>query len=88
MNNKKLNISSSCFYENIENKLFILNTDTGKYSKINSMGTRILESVISTEQSRKQILEKFENDVNELNITQDINKFIDDLIEKKILIEK
>ena len=87
MNIKNLYINQKCVSEQLDDQLIILNIETSQYHELNSMGMKLWEEVEQGGKTREQLIKKFNKGNNQI-IKNDITKFLDSLIKRKLLIEK
>ena len=87
MNIKNLYINQKCVSEQLDDQLIILNIETSQYHELNSMGMKLWEEVEQGGRTREQLIKKFNKGNNQI-IKNDITKFLDSLIKRKLLIEK
>ena len=81
---KKFILNKECFYQDIDNVLFLLHTKTGQYHEINGSGKYIIEILDSNSLSIDEIIDKINHSQYKLK-RNDIANFIDQLFEREII---
>ena len=81
-----LDINKNCHFQEIDDSLYILNVETGRYHEINSIGSEIFNFISNNKPTYNELLEYFESEYPNNNIREDIQIFVNELVTKKILI--
>ena len=88
MENKKLYISENSSSEMLDDELIILDLESGLYHSLNEIGSFIWEEIKNKNPSyddlKKSISQKYIGE----NIIEDLNKFLEELKEKKLIFLK
>tara|TARA_B100001248_G_C27394840_1_gene464814 strand:- start:1176 stop:1442 length:267 start_codon:yes stop_codon:yes gene_type:complete len=88
MSEKKLIVNKCCNYELLNDEIIILNQETGKYHELNSTGKIIFSKIIEIQLSKKELIEKINEEYKDnINISE-VDEFINDLFQRKIIFEQ
>lgn len=77
-------LNKNCFCEEVDNSLFILNSETGQYHEVNSSGKQIISILDSNKLSIDEII----SNINQFKYNlekNDVIGFIEQLIKRKII---
>lgn len=81
---KKIFLCKDCFFQDVEDSMFILNSKTGQYHELNNSGKYIIEMVDSNSYTFDELFKR----INESSFNLDKNdvlKFIESLLEREII---
>lgn len=87
-NNDKLKLSTNCVLQDLDNQKIILNIDTGKYYECNEVGKVILDFLKEKHVSYREIVRYAEDHYKRDDVEEELNSFISDLVEARILEHK
>ena len=83
--NTVLKLSTNCIFQTLDNQKIILNIDSGKYFECNEIGKVIFDILESKENTYAQLLASLKEKYQNEDIESDLEQFINDLVESKIL---
>lgn len=81
---EKFYLSTDCFYEDIDNSLFLLHSKTGQYHELNETGKSIIKALDSNILSINEILHEINQSKHELS-RNDVANFLDQLLAREII---
>tara|TARA_Y100000748_G_C15497484_1_gene488716 strand:+ start:3001 stop:3279 length:279 start_codon:yes stop_codon:yes gene_type:complete len=81
----RFRVSSNCNHEVIGENLIILNRKTGNYHEMNQIGKEIWIFIEKNRPDLQEIITFMSKNYEEDSIREDIEEFINELIEKQIL---
>ena len=87
MNIKKLYHSQNCVSERLDDELIILNLETGKYHQLNDTGSFIWDLLGKRELSIEQIINEVQVHYKGCSIRDDVEHFINSLLDKGVFVE-
>ena len=85
---KQFFISDGCVSERLKDELIILNIETGIYHQLNSIGIIVWNEIEKHNPSRLELIDRLKEKFPEDHIEDDITKFLDDLLERKLIFLK
>lgn len=88
MENKKLYISESSSSEMLDDELIILDLKSGLYHSLNEIGSFIWEEIKDKNPSYDNLKELITQKYIGENISEDLNKFLEELKKKKLIFLK
>tara|TARA_Y100001935_G_C16820737_1_gene274651 strand:- start:190 stop:468 length:279 start_codon:yes stop_codon:yes gene_type:complete len=87
-NNDKLKLSSDCVFQDLDNQKIILNIDTGKYYECNEVGRVVFNYLNKKNVTYREIVNYVKDHYKRNDIEEELNSFICDLVNAKILEHK
>ena len=83
--NAVLKLSRNCIFQTLDNQKIILNIDSGKYFECNEIGKVIFDILEGKEKTYAQLLASLKEKYQNEEIETDLQQFIKDLVNSKIL---
>ena len=88
MENKKLHVSENSSSEILGDELIILDFESGLYHSVNEIGSVIWKEIKEKNPSYDSLLKSISQKYIGENISKDLDKFLEELIEKKLIFLK
>lgn len=88
MENKKIYISENSSSEMLDDELIILDLESGLYHSLNEIGSFIWEEIKNKNPSYDDLKKSISRKYIGENIIEDLNKFLEELKEKKLIFLK
>ena len=81
-------LNEECVVEYLGEESIVLQISTGKYHHLNYIGSKILNEVKLSNPTRSELIEGLEGQYKSAEISFDVNEFLDDLIERNIVLQR
>ena len=81
-------ISEGCVAEKLDDELIILNLSTGMYHQLNATGIIIWEQIKKYSPTLEALITQVEQQFNAPDVASDVREFVDELLERNIILKK
>ena len=81
-------ISEGCVAEKLDDELIILNLSTGMYHQLNATGIIIWEQIEKYSPTLEALITQVEQQFNAPDVASDVREFVDELLERNIILKK
>ena len=88
MSSSKLFLNEECVVEYLGEESIVLQISTGRYHHLNYIGSKILNEVKLSNPTRSELIQGLERQYKSAEINFDVNEFLDDLIERNIVLQR
>ena len=81
-------ISEDCVAEKLDDELIILNLSTGMYHQLNATGIIIWEQIEKHSPTLNALVTQLQQQFNGADVASDVREFVDELLERNIILKK